>query len=260
MNYTKNKHKYCWRVLANSVRGASHEKTGQPCQDAHNWKILPDGVLVAAVADGAGSAPLGEIGAEAAARASVESIAQRKTELPDNDNGWESLLTEALQAAQEAIEMELVAHEVTERDLATTLILAVATPDLIAAVQVGDGALVIGDSDGNIVGLTVPQNDEYINQTTFLISSGALSKAQFAIRRGAVTNVAIISDGLQMLALKMPECVPHAPFFAPLFRFISVMTDETAADEQLKDFLLSPRVRERTNDDLTLLLANVEVV
>lgn len=49
-----------WRVAAASVRGTTHEKTGQPCQDAHCWEQLPESVLVAAVADGAGSAALGE--------------------------------------------------------------------------------------------------------------------------------------------------------------------------------------------------------
>jgi len=46
--------------VAASVRGKSHE--GQLCQDAHHWEKLPEGVLVAAVADGAGSATLGKWG------------------------------------------------------------------------------------------------------------------------------------------------------------------------------------------------------
>jgi len=48
--------------LPASVRG-NHEKVGQLCQDAHHWEKLPEGVLVAAVADGAGSATLGKVGA-----------------------------------------------------------------------------------------------------------------------------------------------------------------------------------------------------
>jgi len=50
-----------WRVLAASVRGKTM-KVGQLCQDAHHWEKLPEGVLVAAVADGAGSATLGKVG------------------------------------------------------------------------------------------------------------------------------------------------------------------------------------------------------
>ena len=56
-----------WQATAASVRGTSHEKTGQPCQDAHRWEILPGAILVAAVADGAGSASLGDMGAQVGA-------------------------------------------------------------------------------------------------------------------------------------------------------------------------------------------------
>ena len=70
-------------------------------------------------------------------------------------------------------------------------------------------------------------------------------------------HIAILSDGLQMLALKIPEYMPHAPFFSPLFRFVAEVTDETEAKEQLEAFLRSPRVRKRTDDDLTLLLATL---
>jgi len=49
-----------WRLAA-SVRGKPRE-SGQLCQDAHHWEKLPEGVLVAAVADGAGSATLGKWG------------------------------------------------------------------------------------------------------------------------------------------------------------------------------------------------------
>ena len=244
-----------WRVMAASVRGTSHERTGQPCQDAHHWGVLPGGVLVAAAADGAGSAALGDMGASAAARAAVEAVVQQGSVLPENNGGWQLLLTEALKAARDSIEVEVVAHEVTERDLATTLILAVATPELVAAAQIGDGALVAGDVEGNVIGLTVPQTGEYINQTIFLTSPDALNTAQLRIWRGTVAHVAILSDGLQMLALRMPGWIPHAPFFSPLFRFVAKAADEAETKKQLEAFLRSPRIRERADDDLTLLLA-----
>jgi hypothetical protein len=58
-----------------------------------------------------------------------------------------------------------------------------------------------------------------------------------------------------MLALKIPEGTPHGPFFAPLFRFSGEWKEEEDAKQQLESFLRSPRVSERTDDDLTLLLA-----
>jgi len=64
-----------WRVLAASVRGKSHEKVGQLCQDAHHWEKLPEGVLVAAVADGAGSATLGKVGLSLPTQTAVKQYA-----------------------------------------------------------------------------------------------------------------------------------------------------------------------------------------
>jgi hypothetical protein len=244
-----------WQAVAVSARGTSHEKTGQPCQDAHHWRRLPGTVLVAAVADGAGSASLGDMGAEVAARTAVDLILRREPVLPEDDDGWRLLLAEALKEAQEAVYEEAIAHEVTERDLATTLILVIAASEFIAAAQVGDGAVVAADVEGHISGITAPQTGEYINQTTFLVSPDALDTAQVTISRLPVARVAVLSDGLQMLALKMPQGVPHDPFFSPLFRFAAEVNDEAVAAEQLDLFLRSKRVRERTDDDLTLLLA-----
>lgn len=243
-----------WKVIAESVCGASHGKSGLPCQDAHHWFILIDNILIASVADGAGSASLGDIGAKVAVKKSVESIVRQDSRLSEDDEGLKLILTQALRSAQKAIQKEAFIYEVNERELATTLILAIATPNFAAAAQIGDGAAIIGDSQGNIIGLTEPQTGEYINQTTFLISPNAINTAQLNIWRGSVANIGIISDGLQMLALKMPEGIPYNPFFSPLFRFISKMDDKLKAKAQLEAFLRSNRVRERTEDDLTLLL------
>jgi len=162
-----------WRVVAASVRGTSHERVKQLCQDAHHWEMLPEGILVAAVADGAGSATLGKVGAIVAAQTAVETI-RLKTATPGSlldDEGWQVLLSKALEAARTAVEAEAVACKMTARDLATTLIIVVATPELIAAAQVGDGVAVAGDSQGNLIALTAPQRGEYANETTFLVSS-----------------------------------------------------------------------------------------
>ena len=243
-----------WRVVSVSVAGTSHEKRGQPCQDANHWQILPDGILVAAVADGAGSANLGEVGAKIAVSAAVETVSTQKL-LPADNFGWQLLLVDALRAAKTAVLAESQVREVEARELAATLILVVATPELVIAAQVGDGAAVVGDEEENILPLTAPQTGEHINETTFLISEQGVETAQVKIWGGKPVHLAIFSDGLQMLALKMPMGLPHSPFFAPLFKFMTAVTDEQEATKQLEEFLRSPKVTGRTDDDLTLLLA-----
>ncbi len=285
-----------WRVVAASVRGAGHAKTGQPCQDAHHWTLLPGGALAAAVADGAGSAPLAEVGAEVAATAAVEALLKpppstplsrtgeggrsvlafpsartvgvgaqfiapssrvlQHPALPETETAWHALLQEALQAALQAIEAAAAQHGMQPRDLATTLILMVATPTQVAAAQVGDGATVVGSEEGDLFALTAPESGEYINETTFLVAPEALDSARIAVWRGTALHLAVLSDGLQRLALKMPCGTPHAPFFAPLFRFAAERTNATEAQEHLAAFLGSPRITQRADDDLTLLLAS----
>lgn len=246
-----------WRVAAASVQGLSHERHGATCQDAYTWERLSSGGLLVVVADGAGSAPHGQIGATVAARAAAGSISAKWANPPTlgHDGEWIALLHEALTAALGAVEIEAQERGSSLRELATTLIVVVATSDQVAAIQVGDGAVVIGDTAEPIVALTVPQRGEYLNETVFLVSPDALETAQVRLWRGQPTHLAVFSDGLQMLALKMPEGTPHPPFFRPLFRFIAQESDENRASERLQQFLLSERVREHTDDDLTLLVA-----
>jgi serine/threonine protein phosphatase PrpC len=81
------------------MRGTSHEKTGQPCQGAHCWNLLSGDVLVVAVADGAGSAALGEIGAAIAAQTAIDTLRCREAmpAWPTSDAGWRLLLTATLE-------------------------------------------------------------------------------------------------------------------------------------------------------------------
>lgn len=241
------------RAVGASVRGMSHEKGGQPCQDSHEYRIFPPDLLVGAVADGAGSAILGEVGARMAVRTAIESMSAAGP--PTKSDDWESILRKALEASRTAIEAEAEARQVGVRDMATTLLLMVALEDVVASAQVGDGAMVAGDVDGKVHSLTIPQTGEYVNETTFLHCADAIERAQIKMWHGPVAHVAAFSDGLQMLALKMPEGAAHAPFFLPLFRFVAEAEDEKEAEAGLTSFLQGAKVRSRTDDDVTLLLA-----
>src|SRR5262249_47749067 len=131
-----------WRAAGVSVAGVSHGKAGTPCQDAHLCTILPSGVVVAAVADGAGSAAQAEVGSAVAVWAAVDKLTKRLRDgLPLEEADWHELLREGIAVARTMLAAEAAARECQGEDLATTLLLAVATPELIAAGQVGDGAV-----------------------------------------------------------------------------------------------------------------------
>jgi hypothetical protein len=179
--------------------------------------------------------------------------------LAEEDEGQiRQLLHDALLSARDAVWMEAAARQIPSRELATTLIVVLATDRWIAAAQVGDGAAVVGGENGVLRALTCPPTAEYANETIFLTSPGAIETAQVQFCRGPITCIALFSDGLQRLALKLPEGAPHAPFFAPLFRFTAEAADAEVAHHQLTAFLTSPRITDRADDDLTLLLATLK--
>lgn len=245
-----------WQVVAASVCGTSHIKNNQLCQDAHHWQLLPGNILVAAAADGAGSARQGKVGAMVAVETAIDHLSLKeitRDSLAD-DETVQLLLTDAVLAARKAVEDEAAACQQQPQDLATTLIIAIASPTMVAAVQVGDGMTVAKDRLGNLLALTLPYHGEYINETTFLTSPGALETAQLRLWRESIVNVALLTDGLQMLALNMVVGEPHKPFFFPLFDFVKNAPDQTEAKEQLVKFLGSERITQRTDDDLTLII------
>ncbi len=244
-------------MVATSATGKRHLQLKQACQDSVRWELGANGWLVAALADGAGSARLGEVGSAKATEAGLASLRSflRGPGGCKDAPTVAAALREALRAAQEAVIAEAPILRAVPGDLATTLALCVAGPEFLGAVQVGDGAVVFGDDSGQWHTLTKPAAGEYLNETVFLTSEGALGRAQCELRPGQARRVALFSDGLQMLALKMPEAAPHPPFFKPLFEWLGRAGDVEAAGADLKAWLGSPRVVERTDDDLTLLLA-----
>ncbi len=247
-----------WRVIAASVRGTSHEKTGQECQDAYCWRVLKSGAVVAAVADGAGSASFGRQGAEVAARAAVEALEETCSQrLPATSDHWWGVLCDSVGAARTGVEREAASLGAPLRELATTLILIVAAPDQVVAAQIGDGAAVVHDRHGHVLALTRPPDDEFINQTTFLTADDPVESCQMNMWQGEPAHIAALTDGLQMLALRMPDGAPHAPFFRPLFQFVAGTPDAADGSCKLDAFLRSPRITDRTDDDLTLLLAGL---
>jgi hypothetical protein len=73
-----------WRVISAAVIGASHRKAGLPCQDATGWRVTAQGVLLAAAADGAGSAERSAEGARLAVQTALdyleEAVGEREVE------------------------------------------------------------------------------------------------------------------------------------------------------------------------------------
>jgi hypothetical protein len=240
-----------WRVAAARRTGEAHLRRGERGQDAFR-ALTAGGVLVAAVSDGAGSAPRGGAGAALAVRAAAEAA---RASLADGRPVAALEDAEALGWAQ-AARARLTAAATPARDLACTLILAVCDGDDAVAAHVGDGAAVWRDARGDWRALSWPEGGAHAGETRFLTEEPPALRVS---RAGApVTGLALLTDGLERLVLDFAARAPHAPFFdrmtAPLGGGGPVGRD-VALSRALRVWLGREAVAARTDDDRTLLLA-----
>lgn len=187
-----------WRFAAARTVGTSHIKVGTSCQDRFACASGPNGVILA-VADGAGSAARSEIGAELAVLTVIEQLF-RELEQPNCD--WPMLLSQAASQARSAILARAIEDGQSSRDYATTLLVAAATDAGGGALQIGDGVIAFRDFDG-WAPLFWPQKGEYANMTNFLTDDGAESAWEIATLPSHKIDLALMSDGLENLALNV---------------------------------------------------------
>ncbi len=245
-----------WRCIGATVAGTAHVRLGLPCQDAFAYHLLPTGELIIAVADGAGSA---DLAAEGAAYLVQDLVQQLRIalagDIPAGFQRWHSLLTEVFGAVRAGLATYANQRQTKLSAYAATALVAVLTNRWTIGAGVGDGALVVADQAGNLISLCPPQRGAYANQTNFLTQSNALDCLAISIMPAQATGIALFTDGLLPLALNLAQNRPHLPFFNPLFAFADHSEGEAEANQQLADFLASPRVNARTDDDKTLVLA-----
>jgi serine/threonine protein phosphatase PrpC len=247
-----------WRVVGAAATGVAHQRHGLPCQDFQAHRILAIGAeqaLLIALADGAGSAEHADLGARQAVVSILDALESGLTTGESAPLDFEKVVWQAFEAAQQALYDLAEQEDLPVRSLATTLTCVVAADGFLTIGQVGDGSVVVQTGQDQLVAVTQPQRGEYANETFFLVQEDALEHLQVHILHQPVQALAVLSDGLVRLALRLPANQPHGPFFKPLFHFAATNVDPDSAAEQLADFLNSERVSARTDDDKSIVLA-----
>ncbi len=238
-----------WHVSGVSVQGTWKSK---PCQDAHDYRVLDD-CLVIALADGAGSVPFSEEGAQRATKVACDKMVDMLTaKVPSKKRAWKKLMRSVFAHAREALMEQAGDRDL--RDLATTLACVVATPSRLVVAQLGDGLVVARSTTETLFVAVEPQRGEYANSTYFLTGDRAMKQVEVQFYEPVQALVAI-TDGLLNLAVENPGCVPYAPFFHPLISFVEREGASKETDNELADFLCSDQVCQRTDDDKTLVVA-----
>jgi hypothetical protein len=214
-----------------------------------------DATLIAVVADGAGTADLAHIGAQIAVT-TVSSVAQLGVHAGRKD--YEEILREGASLARQRLLEAAAERKAQPRDLACTLLAVIVAPIGGGALQIGDGVIVIGEEPLSWRWLFWPQKGEYANTTFFLSDEKSLAHAETAPLPDEVLDVALMTDGLEPLALQFATRTAHEPFFrtvlAPLHK-VAEKGEAAALSASLATFLGSPAVRSRTDDDASLVIA-----
>lgn len=249
-----------WRVVAASAVGTSHTVTGSMCQDSYFAEVEADPakppLLTIFIADGAGSALYGGIGAEIAIEAATAFVRQQYAhdlEFALNDH-W---AVEFIQAVRARIYAVADQQGAKARDYACTFLAVVASPFATLIMQIGDGGIVVDVGNGLEVPIP-PMVGEYANMTNFVTDQNAIDVLAIVTFPTRPEKVAVFSDGIQRIAMNMAINTAHEPFFTPFF---TVLATSSAAQEdnlqaELARFLQSQAVNERTDDDKSLVLAH----
>jgi hypothetical protein len=211
---------------------------------------LEDFSIIAALSDGAGSAKLSAQGAQLAIDTALITL---REELSRDAEAFLTAIEAAAYAARQAIIDESASAQTAVRDYSCTLLLVALGPKGGAALQVGDGAIVVGDDGEDWSWVFWPQHGEYANTTRFITDDDAHEQWMIEDLGSSIVDLALFSDGLERLALDHTSKIAFAPFFRPLFSALSAGQENL--EQALTQFLVSTPVTSRTDDDVSLILA-----
>jgi Protein phosphatase 2C len=212
-------------------------------------------VLVAVAADGAGSARHGGIGAGSV----CESVLGQCREFLAKGGKLSDFSTVHAVRMLDEVREVLVAEAGPDplRDYASTLLFAIVGADTSVFGQIGDGAIVTGQG-GTWKRVFQPERGMYANETYFVTQDNAAKHLQFVTTADPVTEVSVFTDGLERLLLDIAKGDAHPPVFEKMFAPLRAHTEPCKAEvlsEALGKYLASPAVGDRTDDDVTLLIA-----
>ncbi|MFT3827980.1 MAG: PP2C family serine/threonine-protein phosphatase [Chitinophagaceae bacterium] len=248
-----------WKAIGQSITGTSHIATGKDCEDAFCFKIMPlptgEETLIAFISDGAGSARYAKIAAEKVTTTAVNIAGDwiSRDILPGEDHLLQ--LAETLYDQLEALSVE---YNEPLNEFSCTLLGCILLPQHACFMQIGDGAIVRNDGTGHYTHIWWPHNGEYQNTTAFLVDDPNFPHLHTMVVTEEIAEVALFTDGLQMLALNAESTTVHQPFFTNMLKWLQLATEEehvAVLDKKLAAYLAGDAINSRTDDDKTLFLA-----
>jgi hypothetical protein len=243
-----------WALIGASVRGKLHAHQGLWRDDAFAWGHTGEWTCLAA-ADGAGSAALARVGSRIACQESIKallaSLADWKLtpgDKPTQDDlkRLRAAIAAAVRRALTAIDHESLRRDCNIRDFNTTCLLLVHAPfgeqHLVAALQVGDGAIALYSGNGTFEVLGDADHGEFGSETRFLTTPNIAEELElrtvFWLHAG-LQAAAVMTDGVA------DDFFPESTRLIELFEGAPISELRTATGAPLagvfQGVLLNPR-------------------
>ncbi len=189
-----------WTWAGATAIGTAHQRTGAPCQDAFACRVArsPSGteILIAALADGAGSSERAEAGARLATSIFVDVVAEHLEERNGSALPACELVRTGIAAAHTAVSAMASHEDRAIDDFASTLLVAILHSGAGAIGQIGDGAVVFSrGTERPWEPALWPDHGEYVNTTRFLTDADAFEHLRVVELTGPVGSVCLFSDG-----------------------------------------------------------------
>ena len=248
-----------WRISSASSTGTSHLSKGVVCQDSSSFSFIKsihgeEKVLLLVLSDGAGSATQASRGSELVCKSIVDCAQYWLCKsLPSDLSG---LLLHSAGHARQVVHRVTNAELSNVSDFSATCLCLLITDDSIAALQVGDGLIVVENASGSIGPVFWPKRYEYANTTSFLTSRNWLQDLQYSQWLGRPRSFFLCSDGIQSIC-SYTQFMSVVPSFIDAFK--KVLSEElpgysSKASRKFLAFLDSEQVCSRTDDDKTVLV------
>jgi hypothetical protein len=236
------------RIATASAKGLSHIKFNMPCQDIVCHKS-EDNIFSLALADGAGSKRLSQIGAKFVTDLVCDIL------IREFDMLWTldiSALTKYIyDSLIEQLKLCAYTNNCTLDDLSSTLLFAAINRDRLIWGHIGDG--VIGQFiDGELSCLSQPTNFDFANVTVFITSSDAMG--YFKVGKcevGSDYGIVLMSDGSAESLYNKKNSI-LAPAVKQLFGWLKERSEDVVS-LALKNNLENI-IRKRTTDDCSIAL------
>ena len=248
-----------WKAIGKSVIGLSHQLTKTGCDDALAHAIVTDNageeILICFASDGAGSASQAAAGAQLAVTTAVTFITDF---LQQGKSTAEKDLYLLAEQVYDTLALAATRQNEPLEEYSCTLLGCILAADYTCFVQVGDGAIVKNDGSDYYTHIWWPHNGEYQNTTAFITDNNNFRYLKVLVLQEQVTEVALFTDGLQMLTLNYDAGSVHQPFFNDMFKWLrmaSLPEHITILNQKLEAYLGSPVINKQTDDDKTLFLA-----